>query len=130
MPAAYVDTSWLLGIAFGESGMRRLIARLDSFAPLVAANLLQAEFSAAHRRESRPVDPSLLARLRWIYPERALESEIARVLEHGYLRGADCWHLAVALYFAEAPASLTFLTLDANQQRTAAALGFRTEGRR
>jgi hypothetical protein len=127
MPGAYVDTSWLLGIAFGEAGGRRLVAELESFDPLVAANLLQGEFSAAHRREGRQEDRGLLARLRWIHPERALETEIGRVLEHGYVCGADCRHLAAALYFAGAPADLTFLTLDA---RLAAALGFRTRRKR
>ena len=129
MAAAYVDTSWLLGIAFGEAEARRLARRLDAFAPLVAANLLEAEFRAAHRREDISDPAALLSRLRWIMPERALHREIARVLEAGYLRGADCWHLAVALYFAEDPSTLTFLTLDEPQSRIARALGFRSEGR-
>jgi hypothetical protein len=48
------------------------------------------------------------------------------VLEHGYLRGADLWHLACALFVVDEPDMLTFLTLDTRQQEVAAALGFHT----
>jgi hypothetical protein len=44
----------------------------------------------------------------------------------GYLRGADCWHLATALYLAPNPSDLTFLTLDDTQRKIAKTLGFRT----
>ncbi len=128
MAAAYVDTSWLLGIAFGEPGARRLARQLESFETLVAANLLEAEFLAAHRREGVAEDPVLLSRLGWVMPDRPLQGEVTRVLENGYVRGADCWHLAVALYFAGHPGTLTFLTRDRHQGRIARALGFRSEG--
>jgi hypothetical protein len=42
------------------------------------------------------------------------------------VRGADCWHLATALYLAPDPGELTFVTLDAHQQSVAKSLGFRT----
>jgi hypothetical protein len=128
MAAAYVDTSCLLGIAFGEPGARRFARRMESFETLVSANLLEAEFRAAHRREGVAEDPALLSRLGWIIPDRPLQREVGRVLESGCLRGADCWHLAVALYFAGDPATLTFLTMDKPQNRIARALGFRSEG--
>ncbi len=131
MPAvAYVDTSWLLGIAFGKPDAEQLIARLRSCDVVVAANLLQAEFQVAHRREEVEPDHALLAGLSWIAPDRPLGREISRVLDAGYVRGADCWHLAVALYFAGDPASISFLTLDKPQARVASALGFGSPGRR
>ena len=43
-----------------------------------------------------------------------------------YLRGADLWHVATALYLAESPADVDFLTLDPAQREAAAALGFPT----
>lgn len=129
MAAAYVDTSCLLGIAFGEPGARRLAGRLESFETLVAANLLEAEFRAAHRREGLAENPALLSRLGWVVPDRPLSREVARVLENGQVRGADCWHLAVALYVAGDPGTLTFLTMDQRQGRIAQALGFRSEAR-
>jgi len=47
-------------------------------------------------------------------------------LEVGYLRGADLWHLATALYITEDPAQITFMTLDKSQQAVASKLGFRS----
>jgi hypothetical protein len=46
------------------------------------------------------------------------------VLGAGCLRGADCWHLATALYVADDPGAMAFITLDTAQRRTAKALGF------
>lgn len=51
-------------------------------------------------------------------------AEIARVPAAGYVRGADCWRLAAALYVAPEPGELSFVTLDARQREVAAALGF------
>ena len=124
MAVAYLDTSYLLGIAFGEPSARRLAIRLKAFDTLIAANLLEAEYRAAHRREKVPEDSGLLSRLGWVIPDRPLMEEISRVLDAGSVRGADCWHLAVALYVAEQPETLAFLTLDREQGRVALALGF------
>jgi hypothetical protein len=53
-----------------------------------------------------------------------LTDEISRVLSAGYLRGADLWHVACALYLEPEPDELVFLTLDASQKAVAAKLGF------
>lgn len=121
----YADTSVLLAVALEQSGWKPLAERLTSFEALVAANFLAAEFLAGLRRERVTGDPILLRRLTWIFPSRSLEPEISRVLDQGLLRGADCWHLAVALSLAEDPRTLTFLTLDQRQREVARALGFR-----
>lgn len=126
MDPAYVDTSTLLGLEFREADWEHIKERLASFDTLVAANLLEAEFRCALHRESRPYDPAFLARVSWIIPERTLEAELGRVIDHGPVRGADAWHLAVALFFAEEPETLTFLTLDQRQRNVARALGFRS----
>jgi predicted nucleic acid-binding protein len=126
MSVAYVDTSFLLGIAFGETEASRLARKLSGFDTAISANLLVAELRAAHLREKIQVDEDLLSSIAIVLPERPLDREIARVLEHGYLRGADCWHLAAALYVADNPESLAFLSLDQTQLRFARALGFRT----
>lgn len=126
MAVGYVDTSILLAIALEERGWKQLEERLDSFESLVAGNLVAAEFLAALRREEVAGEPVLLGRLDWVFPSRSLEPEIGRVLEKGPLRGADCWHLAVAISIAEHPRSLSFLTLDRRQAEVARALGFRS----
>ena len=64
--------------------------------------------------------------MEWVHPVRPLSLEIARVLQTGYVRGADCWHLATALYVAHDAANLVFLTLDQRQREIAKALGFAT----
>ena len=63
---------------------------------------------------------------------RPLASEFAKVLKAGYLRGADLWHVATALYAARQPSEIWFVTLDRKQHTIAAALGFQVadQGRR
>ncbi len=126
MKVAYVDTSLLLAIAFRERRSAALARRLESFDRLVASNLLEAELRVALRREDVPSDTPLLRRISWISPDRPLSREITTVLSAGYLRGADLWHLACALYLATSPRDLPFLTLDERQEMVARALGFQT----
>ena len=125
MNVAYVDTSCLVAIAFGERGSSRVSARLDSFEQIFAANLLEAELMASFARERASYNPDLVGGLTWIMPDRPLTEEIGRVLSVGLLRGADLWHLAVALYVAEDASEMTFMTLDAAQRAHAERLGFR-----
>ncbi len=126
MSVAYVDTSVLVAIAFGEPGAASLIPRLEGYEVLATANLLEAEFLSALRREGAEGGEDLLAALSWVLPDRRLTSEIVRATSVGTLRGADLWHVATALYFAESPGDVAFLTLDSAQRETAAALGFPT----
>ena len=125
MNVAYVDTSCLVAIAFGERGSSRVSARLASFEQIFAANLLEAELMASFARERVGYNPDLVGGLTWILPDRPLSDEIGRVLSVGYLRGADLWHLAVALYVAEDASEMTFMTLDTAQRAHAERLGFR-----
>jgi predicted nucleic acid-binding protein len=123
----YVDTSCLVAIAFGEAQGARVGRRLREADRRVSSALLEAELSSALKREGLSEGGNrLLSWITWVHPDRRLASEIARVLEHGYLRGADLWHLACALFVVDEPDMLTFLTLDTRQQEVAAALGFHT----
>jgi len=124
MSTAYLDSSCVVAAAFGESGARSMIARRRSFSRVISSTLLEAEVFSALRREQRDITNVFHADLSLIAPDRALSQEIARVLEAGYVRGADCWHLATALYVAPEPSELAFLTLDLPQRRVAKALGF------
>ena len=122
---AYVDTSFLVAIAFGERGAKSSARRLDGFDELLSSNLLEAELRSAFRREEVPFEQDLLSWITWVLPDRPLGREMARVLEAGYVRGADLWHLAAALYLVEDPGELSFLTLDDRQGKVAGTLGFR-----
>jgi hypothetical protein len=114
----------LVAVAFGEPGYEALVARLESFDQLYSSNLLEAEVRAAFQREGVAVDGTLLERLSWVLPDRALSVEIGTVLEAGYLRGADLWHVACALFLSADPRELAFLTVDEQQAAVAATIGF------
>ena len=124
MGSAYIDTSYLIAIALEEKGFPTLARRLNSFDVVLSSNLLEAEYSAAFARRRREPDRTNLGRIEWIHPDRSLRQEITRVLTEGFVRGADCWHLACALFFAPDPSTISFLTLDTRQQAVANALGF------
>jgi len=125
MKLAYVDTSYIVAIAFGEPGAGTLAARMKGFDRLFSSNLLEAEFRSALLRE-KVSDPGrhFLSWITWIYPNRPLTREIDRIAAIGYLRGADLWHLANALFLSPCGKELTFLTADRRQAATAKELGF------
>lgn len=126
MSVAYVDTSCLVAVAFAEPRGEEVAHVARGYRELVSANLLEAEYRAALAREEVEGGLELLEGLAWILPERRLGPELERVLAVGRLRGADLWHLASALYLAESPGDVAFLTLDEQQREVAAALGFTT----
>ena len=128
MTVAYVDTSALVAIAFGEPGSAELGRRLGAFSVLLSSNLLEAELRAAYSREGRPFPQAIVSGIEWVLPDRPLAPEFAQVLETGYLRGADLWHVATALYAARRPGEIWFVTLDRKQGTVAAALGFQVAG--
>ena len=125
MKAAYVDTSCLVAIAFGEPDGADVASRLREHDVLLSSNLLEAEFRATLVREAAEVDEDLLSWIKWVLPDRPLSDEIIRVLRNAYARGADLWHLATAIYVTPEPGDLTFLTLDRRQEEAAEALGFK-----
>ena len=124
MKLAYVDTSCVVAVFLGEPGSPRLARRLASFHEVFASSLLEAEWRATASREKVAVDDTALDALRWVQPDRRLTPELKRVLEVGYVRGADAWHLACALYVFAEPDDATFLTLDRRQRAAAKKLGF------
>lgn len=128
MTVGYLDTSCLIAVAFGEPGTKSLARRLEAYDELVSSNLLEAELRSALKREGVEGGGEFLDGVSWILPDRRLTAEIDRVLAVHYLRGADLWHVATALYLAESPADVDFLTLDSAQREAAAALGFPTPG--
>ncbi len=126
MKAAYVDTSCLVAIAFDEPERTEVASRLAEHDMLLSSNLLEAEFRAALARESADFDEALFSWITWVLPDRPLSAEISRVLGTAYLRGADLWHVSMAIYVSSDPADLTFLTLDKRQREVAEGLGFRS----
>ena len=126
MTAAYVDSSTLIAIAFTEPGGSPSWDLLSSFDELVSSNLLEAEVRSAFAREGRTFRWPEGIEINWIFPDQTLGPELARVLAAGYLRGADLWHMAGALYSAGDSREMHFVTLDNRQHGVAEALGFLT----
>ncbi len=125
MKLAYVDTSALVAIAFDEPRAREYARKLDEFERLVSSNLLEAELRAVFQRENMKFRDEIMSRIDWILPNRPLASEFNEVLRRGYLRGADLWHVATALFVAPKPGELSFASLDVRQCNVAGELGFR-----
>ena len=123
---AYIDSSVLVAIAFSEPDAEDWAERLSSFSRWISANLLDAEVRAVFSRERLVFDAKLTSQIERVLPDRTLEPEIAHALEFGgYLRGADLWHVAMALYASDMQVSdLAFLTKDIDQRNVAARLGF------
>ena len=127
LPTAYVDTSALLTVAFEEPAAVAIVQRLAQFPRLVASNLLEAEMRAAFGRLTLEFDDSLLSDIEWVFPDRPLTIEMRNTLTVAYLRGADLWHIATALYVKDTVVGeMTFITLDNRQRTAAASLGFST----
>jgi hypothetical protein len=129
MKLGYVDTSCLIAIAFEEPGSAAVARRLRGFDELIASNLLEAEFRAACAREGVNGADRMLDAISWVIPDRSLGEEITTILSKGYVRGADLWHLATALYVASEPSSISFVTLDDRQRVVAKAIGFKVGNR-
>jgi hypothetical protein len=123
---AYVDSSWVLAIVFGERAAERAADLLQEYDALLSSTLLEAEVLAALHREGLSGADLPEAGISWLLPDRPLRPEIERVLAAGYLRGADLWHLASALWAADDPGGTDFLTFDVRQRDVSRALGFVT----
>lgn len=129
MRVAYLDTSVVVAILFGEpraASLRRTLKRFDEF---LGGDLLVAEVLSAARREDLPIDEAIhaLRDISLILPARSLQAECEEILATGRLRGADLWHLACAMFVAgETRAEVAFLSRDELQRRIARRLGFPT----
>lgn len=125
MKFAYVDTSCLVAIAFDEPSAKALSTRLRRFDRLFSSNLLEAELRSALAREAVEASPDpLLDWISWVYPNRPLTSEFNHILSLGYVKGADLWHLACALFLSPDAKDLAFLSFDSRQRTMASKLGF------
>ncbi|HSR69651.1 MAG TPA: PIN domain-containing protein [Acidobacteriota bacterium] len=123
---AYLDTSLLCALAFAEESSGTLKRLLTNYDGVVSSNLLEAEFRAALEREkgSSVEADRWLGLVEWILPPHPLSQKIALILEVGYSKGSDLWHLACALDAFPKPEEVTFATLDRRQWQVAKELGF------
>ena len=126
MSIAYVDTSVIASVALRDDGWNDVAQRVAEFSVLISSNLLEAELRSACYREDLRFSEELVLGIHWVIPSRPLGPEFELVRVGGYLRGADLWHVATALYAVSDLSGATFLTLDRRQRTVASALGFET----
>lgn len=98
MSTAYIDTSVQVAIETSQRGSNVYEKELGKFDRLVSSNLLEAEYRSVCMRERRAPSTFRLNKISWVIPVRPLTGELNSVLAAGYLRGADLWHVAVAIY--------------------------------
>lgn len=126
MTTAYVDTSVIVATLLDEPGAEVWRQRLGTFDALLSSALLEAELFATLTRQRVALSALNRGIVELVTPVRSLTSELLRIYTAGYVRGADAWHLATALYLSPEPSALTFLTLDVAQGDVARTLGFST----
>lgn len=116
----------LAAIVFEERGSEVFRKKIEKCSLIVSSSLLEAEIKSAMWREALPLDAvaPLLEAVTWVFPNRSLGPEIDRILALSYLRGADLYHLATALYLFPDPEKASFLSLDKAQHGAARTLGF------
>ena len=125
MKVGYLDSSIMLGLIFKEPGYEQARDRIEGFARVFSSNLLEAEVRSALKREGLPGSElgRLLERIDWVFPDRPLAAEFLSVLAAGFVRGADLWHLACALYLRGSHDGVELLSLDQRQIEVADRLG-------
>jgi predicted nucleic acid-binding protein len=123
LSVAYADASVFASLAFREADAARMRRQLARFDRVVTSVLTEAELASALKREGVALPNSPLLGAALIASPDPLSQEIQEVLGAGHLRGADCWHVAVALNYSP-DRDVTFLSLDKAQRAVAAKLGF------
>ena len=125
MITAYIDTSLLIAIETCQLNSDVYEEELGKFERIVSSNLLEAEYRSVCRRERRAPSTLRLNKIDWIIPDRPLTHEFNSVLAAGYLRGADLWHVATAIFAVKiSKIEMSFLTLDNRQRYVANTVGF------
>jgi len=139
LPGVPVALAWLLSAAgcnlvMHSVGLRernQLRRSFESYLdPRIISQMMQGDTLPSFGGEHREItaiftDIADFTRdLAMVSPDRPLSAELRRTADAGYLRGADMWHVACALFLAPNPGDLTFLTLDVDQRAVARRLGF------
>ncbi len=121
---AYVDTSLVVAMKIAETLPDDVVEVVSSIPNLYSSYLLEAETRSTVARFKLDFQNHWLEGIRWISHHTSLTQEYETVLEAGYLRGADLWHVATALHLWKNPSEIGFFTLDLKQHEVARKLGF------
>lgn len=127
MNVIYLDTSVLVALFFNDSEQNSRFSKLLKEADeVVSSVLIEAEFMSVLHREKANLDEGLrfLRQISLVVPDRSLSKELEIVFSKAYVRGADAFHIACALYLDPTALELKFLTADKQQESAARAIGF------
>lgn len=122
----YLDASAILSVILNEEASEYFFKEIEG-KQLFSSRLLEAEVLSTLKREGiefskfEYYEPMIT----WIMPDRSLKSEVVKILEKKYLRGADLWHLACAMYALGESGNSEFCSLDKSQRAAARANGFK-----
>lgn len=124
----YLDTSAWVAWKFAQQGKEVFDSvDLDKDA-VVSSPLLVAEYLAFLKKSDRLADTRYeddLEFIRWIHPVDPMFESCSEVAMQTDLRGADLYHVATAVWFAEGfRKDLKFLTCDMVQRKAVRKLGF------
>ena len=125
MSWAYVDSSVVIATLCGEIAPKVATNIWNSADNFVSSFLLEVEVLSVAKREGldfQQVQRELLNV--GLVRTGSLQSECRQILGIGYLRGADLFHLASAIWIQGKYSDLSFLTLDKKQRDLARMLGF------
>lgn len=124
---AFVDTSVIVFLLLEAKPEDKLYNLLKEYRYLVSSNLMEAELYSVAKRERIDLQfpRKIIRTVTVLHPTKSLTDECERVVNVGYLRGADLYHVAVALAcYSSIVSQVDFITLDLSQRAIAKALGF------
>ena len=127
MNVIYIDTSVLVSLFFEDSTENSQLSRLLKEADeVVSSTLIEAEFLSVLHREKVNINTGIdyLKQISLVIPDRSISKELKTVFSKAYVRGADAFHLACALYLDPKASEIKFLTADKQQQKAAQLIGF------
>lgn len=126
MPWVYIDSSVVVASLFDElPSNQRFMGSSEKF---LSSFLMESEVLSAAKREGLDLDlvTKELKKISFVRTESLL-IQLSEIFKVGYLRGADAYHLATAMWIQGKHSGLKFYTLDKRQKEVASTLGFKTE---
>lgn len=127
MKRLYVDSSVAVCLLLSEPDATLYHRITAQSGELMSSSLLEAEVLAAATREKVPDDVAekVLQPISIIVPKRSLKNECQIILEKGYCRGGDLFHLATLLYVDPTLMEIEILTADQQQKEVARKVGIK-----
>lgn len=122
----YIDSSVVVASLFDElPNNKKIWGSSDNF---LSSFILESEVLSTAKREGLDLDlvKKELKKISFVRTESLL-AQLTEIFKVGYLRGADAFHLATAMWIQGKHSGLKFYTLDKRQIAIASMFGFETK---